>query len=317
MSKLIAKLLVSLGLLTDKDSLVLNLRDEKTGTIINISLYSVLMIVTIALSSQNIYPHIVTYVLGIGLIPAIIIGIIRLLFETGVIKQSKEDSKQVPYLIKKYGYVDIQKKYKMTFMLLGFIFVVGFLHLVMNWREIVEVQIFTQVAGNDFSDDEIEPPVTQHKPPPPPPPVVEIVAVPEEELIEEVEIEEIEIEEEEEVEEMIEEEPEEEEEEIFTIVEDVPEYPGGPGELFKFILGNVDYPVQAQESGISGTVYVRFTVDKDGSIKDVKVERSVHPLLDNAAKDVIASMPNWKPGKQRGKAVKVTQILPVKFTLGS
>lgn len=105
-----------------------------------------------------------------------------------------------------------------------------------------------------------------------------------------------------------------ENEEIYMIVEDNPEFIGGMVALFNFIRDNIQYPKEAKKKGITGTVYIRFTVEKDGSISNVAIQRSVDPILDNEAIRVIQSMPKWKPGKQRGKAVRVHQILPIKFT---
>lgn len=104
------------------------------------------------------------------------------------------------------------------------------------------------------------------------------------------------------------------EEPIHVFVESMPEFPGGHKMFNKFVASNIIYPQTAQEIGIDGTVHIRFTVNKDGSITDVKVAKSVHPLLDNAAMEVIKSMPKWKPGKQSGRPVRVSQVLPVKFT---
>lgn len=107
----------------------------------------------------------------------------------------------------------------------------------------------------------------------------------------------------------------EEEPQVFFIVENMPEFPGGELALRKFIAENVRYPEMAKENDIQGTVYVRFVVDTDGSVKNVEVIRGVDPLLDKEAIRVIQSLPKWKPGKQRGKAVKVSHSVPIKFAL--
>lgn len=115
----------------------------------------------------------------------------------------------------------------------------------------------------------------------------------------------------------VENEPEEEPEEqqTFLIVEDMPEFPGGDVALRKFIAENVRYPEVAKENDIQGTVYVRFVVDKDGSVTNVELLRGVDPLLDKEAIRVVQSLPKWKPGRQRGKAVKVSHSVPIKFAL--
>lgn len=102
---------------------------------------------------------------------------------------------------------------------------------------------------------------------------------------------------------------------IFTLVEQMPEYPGGQEALIKFISQNLKYPESAKEAGISGTVYVSFIVSEKGNIESVKAISSVHELLDKEAIRVVKEMPSWKPGIQKGKPVKVQFTLPLKFTL--
>jgi TonB family protein len=105
------------------------------------------------------------------------------------------------------------------------------------------------------------------------------------------------------------------EEEIFTIVEKMPEFRGGENSLIEFLKKNIRYPEDAKDLGISGTVYATFIVGTDGIIKDMKVLRGVHPLLDEEAIRVIKKMPFWKPGIQKGKPVNVSYVLPINFTL--
>lgn len=104
---------------------------------------------------------------------------------------------------------------------------------------------------------------------------------------------------------------------VFSIVEEMPEYSGGQQALFTYLGKNLSYPESAIDAGISGTVYVQFVVDTDGSIKDANVVRGIGEACDDEALRVVNSMPTWKPGKQRGKNVKVSYILPVKFSLGN
>ncbi|MBQ2969380.1 MAG: TonB family protein [Bacteroidaceae bacterium] len=105
------------------------------------------------------------------------------------------------------------------------------------------------------------------------------------------------------------------ESEIFYVVERTPEFPGGMGELMKFLQRNVKYPTAAQQAGIQGKVVVEFTVKKDGSVADIKVIRSVNPELDAEAMRVISVMPKWKPGEQRGTPVDARFDLPINFHL--
>ena len=102
---------------------------------------------------------------------------------------------------------------------------------------------------------------------------------------------------------------------IFEVVEQMPQFPGGDAALMKFLSDNVKYPVVAQENGVQGRVVISFVVERDGSITDVKVARSVDPSLDREAARVVKSMPNWIPGKQNGSAVRVKYNVPVSFRL--
>jgi len=103
--------------------------------------------------------------------------------------------------------------------------------------------------------------------------------------------------------------------EVFDVVEENPSFPGGDAALMTWLQKNLKYPAAAQENGIQGRVLVSFIVNKDGSIVEPKIIRSVDPSLDKEAARVVSSMPRWKPGKQRGKAVRVKYTLPVTFRL--
>ena len=102
---------------------------------------------------------------------------------------------------------------------------------------------------------------------------------------------------------------------VFDVVEEMPSFPGGQGALMSYLASNIKYPVVAQENGVQGRVIVSFVVERDGSISDVKVARSVDPSLDREAQRVVKSMPKWKPGKQNGSAVRVKYTVPVVFRL--
>ena len=105
------------------------------------------------------------------------------------------------------------------------------------------------------------------------------------------------------------------EEEVFDMVEQVPQFPGGQAELMSWLVKNIRYPVIAQENGIQGRVICQFVVGSDGSVRDIKVVRSLDPSCDKEAVRVIQSMPKWIPGRQNGKAVSVRYTLPVIFKL--
>ena len=102
---------------------------------------------------------------------------------------------------------------------------------------------------------------------------------------------------------------------VFDVVEEMPSFPGGQGALMSFLNSNIKYPVVAQENGVQGRVIVGFVVERDGSITDVKIMRSVDPSLDREAQRVVKAMPKWKPGKQNGSAVRVKYTVPVVFRL--
>ena len=98
-------------------------------------------------------------------------------------------------------------------------------------------------------------------------------------------------------------------------VEENPEYPGGDAERIKFLKNNLTYPSEAKELGISGTVYLEFIVERDGSISNISVKRGIGGGCDEEAVRVTRMMPKWKPGRQQGHEVRVQFILPIKFTL--
>ena len=106
-----------------------------------------------------------------------------------------------------------------------------------------------------------------------------------------------------------------EETKIFTVVEQMPMYPGGDGALMGYLRDNIHYPTVAAENGVQGRVVVGFVVERDGSITDVKILRGVDPSLDREAMRVVKNMPKWTPGKQNGSAVRVKYQVPVSFRL--
>jgi protein TonB len=107
----------------------------------------------------------------------------------------------------------------------------------------------------------------------------------------------------------------EEKKEVFTIVEEMPSFPGGEAERNKFLATNIVYPQQATENGIQGTVYVSFVVDSKGNVTDVKVLRGIGGGCDEEAVRVVKMMPQWHPGKQNGKQVRVLFNMPIYFKL--
>ena len=210
---------------------------------------------------------------------------------------------------------------KIIYALMGLVFVLSLVYVALEWTE-REVTKYEVTDTEFLFEEEVEIQQTsQETPPPPPPPAVQEVEVLN--VVEDnVETESIEVNTEETEQEVVIAAPveapveEEEEEVVFVVVESMPEFPGGQQALFKYLSENVKYPVIAQENGIQGRVICQFVVNKDGSIVDVEVVRSGgDPSLDKEAVRVIKSMPKWKPGKQRGKAVRVKYTVPVNFKL--
>ena len=213
---------------------------------------------------------------------------------------------------------------KLVYMLMGLVLVLSLCYVALEWTQ-KEVTTYDQ-SVDDFGLveeelDEIQQ-TQQETPPPPPPP-----AVPEAEVLnvveDNVETESIKVtsEDDKDIEievappvEVVEE--EDPEDVIFVVVESMPEFPGGPQAMYKFLGENIKYPVIAQENGIQGRVVCQFTVNKDGSLVDIEVVRSGGDAsLDKEAVRVIKSMPKWTAGKQRGKPVRVKYTLPVNFKL--
>ena len=226
--------------------------------------------------------------------------------------------------LKKSQKADLENK-KNLFFMLGLVIALGVTLLAFEWNsKPSKAESLGSIQTQEVEEEII--PITREqeiKPPPPPPPpkVVEVLNI----VDDDVEIEdELEIEDSEADDETVidvapvvvaEEEEEEETAEVFFIVEDMPEFPGGDLALRKYIANAVKYPVIAQENGIQGKVYVTFVVGKDGSINNAQVARGVDPSLDKEALRVVNSLPKWKPGKQRGKPVNVSYTVPINFVL--
>ncbi|MCU4166114.1 energy transducer TonB [Carboxylicivirga caseinilyticus] len=224
--------------------------------------------------------------------------------------------------VKKSPKADLENK-KSVFMQIGLVVVLAVVLIAFEWTTTdVDVSQFEMVEDLE-AEEEIMPITRQEevKPPPPPPPpkVADVLNIVEDdvELDEELDIEDTEMEEDTEVDfsDLAMDEEEAEDAPVFFIVEEMPEFPGGEEALRKFIAQSVKYPVIAQENGIQGRVYVSFVVNTKGAVTDVKIARGVDPNLDKEAIRVVNSMPAWKPGKQRGKAVKVSYTVPINFVL--
>lgn len=223
--------------------------------------------------------------------------------------------------IKKSYTADLENK-KSVFYLAGVAIAISLILVAFEWKiyEITE----TVVTGSAVAAEEEElVPITRMEnlppPPPPPPQQLELEIVEDDQEVEDVDIKSSESDDNAKYEikaidvdavEAVEAAPE-----IFTIVEEQPEFPGGTAKLYEFIGNNIKYPQMARENGIQGKVFVKFVVWKDGSIRDVQVIRGIGGGCDEEAVRVVKAMPSWKPGKQRNQAVPVYFNLPIAFNL--
>ncbi len=221
---------------------------------------------------------------------------------------------------KKTPKADLENKKTILFEI-GLIIALAVILAAFEYKSYDKITIdLTQRVAEDVPEEII--PITEQKvkPPPPPPPkqVTQIKIVEDDvEVEDDLDID-VEADDETVVEEYIppvEDEEEVAEAEIFTVVESMPSFPGGMGALMKYLAENIKYPPLAKESGIQGRVFINFVVEPDGSISNVKVLRGIGGGCDEEAVRVVERMPKWSPGKQRGKPVRVSYNLPVKFTL--
>lgn len=225
--------------------------------------------------------------------------------------------------VKKSQKADLEGK-KITWLFVGYVLVLATMFVAFEWTERDKVIDTSQALADMVFEEEIIPITQQPENIPPPPPVevpavveelnivddrteVETVIASTEELGERVEVKYVA------PAVVVEEEPEETV--IFEVVENMPEFPGGQTALMQFLSKNIKYPTIAQENGVQGRVVVQFVVNKDGTVVDPVVMRGVDPYLDKEALRVIAAMPKWKPGMQRGKPVRVKYTVPVMFRL--
>ena len=225
--------------------------------------------------------------------------------------------------IKKSERADLEKG-KSTSLLIGFVMALAVMFVALEWTQ-REVEDNSEIySARDVSLNEEMVPITlpEKKTVPPPPAAVtkaDIIEIVEddadieedimastEDNVEWVDLDDYDV---------VEVEPEPEEEEIFMVVEDQPEFPGGTAALLEYLRKNIKYPAICRENNIQGRVLVTFIVNKDGAIVEPEVVKSVNPSLDKEALRVISGMPNWKPGSQRGKPVRVKYTVPVNFRL--
>jgi len=227
-----------------------------------------------------------------------------------------EQEKSNP-LIKKYKHANLQR-YAKVFGNIGLIVALLFIIWAFEKKQYDDAGLLDLGQVEDDFEDIIEIPPTEQPPPPPPKiKLPEIIEVPdEEEIEEEIEVElDVEVTEETVVEEIVfEEAPEEENvDEIFTIVEEPAGFPGGLSAFYAFLKKEIKYPRQAQRMGIEGRVFVQFVVERDGRLTDIKVVKGIGAGCDEEAVRVLKASPKWKPGKQRGRAVRQKMIQNILF----
>ncbi|MCL2072345.1 MAG: energy transducer TonB [Marinilabiliaceae bacterium] len=223
--------------------------------------------------------------------------------------------------IKKSSKADLENK-KTVFIQIGAVIVLSISLIAFEWATTDYSLDLTLVTSMEVDDVDIIP-ITRPeevKPPPPPPPTptdIIIIVEDDEELddvgffITEIDYERvfdptIHIPLDDEV---------RDDTEIFTIVEESPEFPGGEAALLRYLAQNTKYPPIAQENNITGKVTVQFVVEPTGDVSNVKVLRPVDPSLDREAIRVVQSLPRFKPGKQRNRPVRVYYTVPIVFTL--
>ena len=225
--------------------------------------------------------------------------------------------------IKKSPKADLEGK-KTTNLFIGAIMVLAVLFVGFEWSERDRKVVTDSGIQEVVFEEEVIPITEQEQPqqaPPPPqaPPAEEVLNI----IENDSQVEESTIQASDDTQAAVEvkytpvevEEEEVDEQQIFQVVEENPEFPGGMKECMKFLNNNIKYPQISQENGVQGRVIIQFVVNADGSIVDPVVVRGVDPYLDKEALRVIKLMPKWKPGKQRGKAVRVRYTQPVLFRL--
>lgn len=222
--------------------------------------------------------------------------------------------------IKKYPNVDVRKRSDIFFMT-GLVVALGVTFAAFSYHTTDEEKVVNlNVPVNEEVEEIVDPTVQNQPPPPPPPPPTTIEVVEDDADVEEADIESSETDQTEEIKplqvEQVDVGEQTQEPEIFEVVEDPAEYPGGEAEMMKFIVKNLEYPPLAKENNIQGRVVVEFIVRPDGSITDIKVLKDLGYGTGQAAIDVVKKMPKWKPGKQRNKAVSQRYRLPLRFQLG-
>ena len=197
----------------------------------------------------------------------------------------------------------------------------GMVITVFEWKSKGDSNTVNLAQYDNFTDELLDIPPTEQAPPPPPKTIIpKIIEVPDEEEIEEELNVVVDGEMKETTEAIkiapVEEIAKEDTDEIFVIVEEQPQFPGGNSEFLKYLRDNMRYPRQARSMAIEGRVYVQAIVGKDGSLDDVQVLKGIGGGCDEEALRVVKLSPKWKPGRQRGNNVRTKIVIPIVFKLG-
>ncbi|WP_106829763.1 energy transducer TonB [Parabacteroides pacaensis] len=226
--------------------------------------------------------------------------------------------------IKKSPKADLENR-KTLSLLMGYVVALAILFVAFEWST-RDIQVAKdEGVGDIIAEEEIEITRPEDVPPPLPPPPTPIVVDELNVVEDDIEVADAEIMSSDDSQDAAQvqnytppavvEEEEEDSNHVFAVVEEMPEFPGGETALMQYINKGIKYPVIAQENGIQGRVVVSFVINKDGKVVEAQVMRGVDPSLDKEALRVIGTLPAWKPGKQRGKPVRVKYTVPVLFRL--
>ncbi len=221
--------------------------------------------------------------------------------------------------VKKSPKADLERK-RLFFLEIGFILALAATFFAFEWPSTEEETSESFIINDPIEEIDMIPITHSEKivtPPPPPAAITDIIEIidNEAELPEELDISSTEIFEDDAIP-LIYDDPEEiNEPNIFVVVEHMPEFPGGMKELTKYLSNSIKYPVLSLQNGIQGKVYLKFVINEQGKPEQITVMRGVDKNIDAEAIRVVKAMPQWTPGKQRNKAVKVWYTLPINFAI--
>ncbi|WP_026474069.1 energy transducer TonB [Alkaliflexus imshenetskii] len=224
--------------------------------------------------------------------------------------------------VKKSPKADLESK-KTVFMQIGLVVTLSLVLIAFEWTT-TDVKINLDFMEADVEVEEEIIPITRQEevqppPPPPPPAVTDILNIVDDDVELDVELEILDTEMDQnsmvDFSAIVVEEEERDTGEIFMIVEEMPEFPGGDAALQRYLATSIRYPVIAQENGIQGRVYIQFVINQQGEVTNAVILRGVDPSLDREALRVVQAMPKWKPGRQRNRPVRVSYTVPINFVL--